>query len=261
MTVCAGCGTDNRDKARYCRGCARPLSPGAGPAPEDGAPAVAATRQRRRTPRETPADAAAMPVAGPTPRRVLVGLAVLVMGSAAVWWALQPAATPAAQPEVVAAPAVIASPVPLAVSTEVARPPAPVASSVHAAPEQPLAPALQSTQTPTATPARESKVPVERERVPRAGGRNAAPPAASPPREVARPAEPAAAAPVVAAAPAPAPAPLPVQTVDQTCADSSNFLTRDLCRVRACRNPAAAGDPVCVRFREMESASRNQTDQ
>ena len=66
---------------------------------------------------------------------------------------------------------------------------------------------------------------------------------------------------VNAPAPAPAPVPAPAQTVEQTCADSSNFLSRDLCRVRACRNPAVAGDPVCVRFREMEAANRSRMDQ
>lgn len=261
MTVCAACGTDNRDKARYCRGCARPLSPGAGPAPEDGAPAATATRQRRRTPHETPADAGAAPAAGATHRRVLVGLAVLVMGSAAVWWALQPGATTAAPPVVAVAPPVIAPPEPLAVSVEAVRPVAALSAPTQAAPEQAGVVGPQTGQSPVANATREPKVPVERERVPRAGPRNALQPAAVPPREAARPAEPAAATPVVAAASAPAPVPAPAQTVEQTCADSSNFLSRDLCRVRACRNPAVAGDPVCVRFREMEAASRSRTDQ
>lgn len=202
-------------------------------------------------------------MAGPSHRRVLVGLAVLVMGAAAVWWALQPAATPADQPAVAEVSPVIAPPVPLAVSAEAVRPPAPAASPVPAVPEQPSAPALQSTQTPTAPPAREPKAPAERERVPRASLRNGSQPAVTAPRDAVRPpTEPAAARPVVAAAaPTLAPVPAPAQTVDQTCADSSNFLTRDLCRVRACRSAAMASDPVCVRFREMETANRNRMDQ
>lgn len=203
-------------------------------------------------------------MAGPPHRRVLVGLAVLIIGAVAVWWALQPAATPAAQPVVAEVSPVIAPPGPLAVSTEVARPPAPVASPVQAAPEPSPAPVLQNTQTPTATPAREPRTSAERERVPRASPRNGVQPAVTAPRDAVRPlpTEPAAARPVVAAAaPTPVPVPAPAQTVDQTCADSSNFLTRDLCRVRACRSAAMASDPVCVRFREMETANRSRMDQ
>ncbi|MCU0927488.1 MAG: hypothetical protein MUF44_16275, partial [Hydrogenophaga sp.] len=54
----------------------------------------------------------------------------------------------------------------------------------------------------------------------------------------------------VAAAPPvpsePEPAPAPVASVDQRCASSGNFIARDVCRIRACGNPALAGDPVCV---------------
>ena len=68
-----------------------------------------------------------------------------------------------------------------------------------------------------------------------------------------------AAAPPSAAEPEPAPA--PVASVDQRCAGSANFIARDVCRIRACGTPALAGDPVCVRFREMEEANRNRTSQ
>lgn len=160
------------------------------------------------------------------------------------------------RPVVAVAPAVIEPPVPLAVSAERVSPPAPA----QAAPEQTHAGVLQPRPTPTATPERQLRAPAERERVHRAGPRNASPPAATSLRDAARPTEPAVATPV-AAAPAATPAPSPAQTVDQSCADSSNFLSRDFCRVRACRNPAMAGDPVCVRFREMEAASRRRMDQ
>lgn len=126
-------------------------------------------------------------------------------------------------------------------------------------PAQTGAVGLATGQKPTTTPVREPKGAAERERVARAGPRNAPSPAATAPREAVRPADPAAATPVVA--PVPAPVPAPAQTVDQICAGSSNFLSRDLCRVRACRNPAVAGDPVCVRFREMEAANRSRMDQ
>jgi hypothetical protein len=48
------------------------------------------------------------------------------------------------------------------------------------------------------------------------------------------------------------------RSVDQICADRGNFLTRDICRIQACGNPALASDPVCVRFRQMEQANRNR---
>lgn len=154
-----------------------------------------------------------------------------------------------------------APPVPLAVGAEPAPPIAALSAPAPAetVPAQTGAVGLAAGQKPAATPVREPKGAAERERVARAGPRNAPPPAATVPRAAVHPAEPAAATPVVA--PVPAPAPVPAQTVDQICADSSNFLSRDLCRVRACRNPAVAGDPVCVRFREMEAANRSRMDQ
>jgi len=62
--------------------------------------------------------------------------------------------------------------------------------------------------------------------------------------------------------PAPAPEPAapaaPPASADERCADRSNFITRDLCRIQACRDPALVADPVCVRFRAMEQANRNR---
>lgn len=69
--------------------------------------------------------------------------------------------------------------------------------------------------------------------------------------------EPVAPAPVAEAPPAPVVAPKP-RGVDETCADRGNFFSRDLCRIQACGNPALAGDPVCVRFRDMEAANRSR---
>jgi type IV secretory pathway VirB10-like protein len=61
-----------------------------------------------------------------------------------------------------------------------------------------------------------------------------------------------------AAALAAAKPPPPVQTVDTVCASSSNFIAREVCRTRECRNPAFTNDPVCVRFRQVEAANRRQ---
>ncbi len=75
---------------------------------------------------------------------------------------------------------------------------------------------------------------------------------------------PAATAPVSASV-APAPAPVAVTqvappSVDQLCAGSGNFLARDLCRIRECGKPSLASDPVCVRFRQMDEARRQQSN-
>lgn len=107
--------------------------------------------------------------------------------------------------------------------------------------------------------ARERRAQTEREKT---SPRNTRP-GAAPPRDPPRPAD---ANPVTGTAAPATPAvaaqtPTTGQTVDQSCADSSNFLTRDFCRVRACRNPAMAGDPVCVRFREMEATNRSRAAQ
>ncbi len=265
MTVCAACGTDNRDKARYCRGCARPLPSGLGPAPEPGAPAGTTTphRPQRRVPRETPEahPPAVAPVAGRSPRRGLAGLVVLALGLATVWWAVQPGAPSPAPPVPTPAATVLASPVSQAATAEVARPPVPASSPPQAVVAQHLVPASPSTVTSTAALAREPRAPAPPVRVQPPRPHKASASAPSPSRGAARPAQPAVNAAAAVPAAAAAPAPSPALTVDQTCAGSSNFLSRDFCRVRACRNPAVAGDPVCVRFREMEAASRRRMDQ
>ncbi|MGS5089934.1 hypothetical protein ACVC7V_25920 [Hydrogenophaga sp. A37] len=68
-----------------------------------------------------------------------------------------------------------------------------------------------------------------------------------------------AAASATAAAPAAAPATAGA-TVDQVCAGSGNFLARDFCRIRECGKPSFASDPVCVRFRQMDEARRQQSN-
>jgi len=52
--------------------------------------------------------------------------------------------------------------------------------------------------------------------------------------------------------------PPPVQTVDNICASSGNFIAREVCRTRECRSPAFTNDPVCVRFRQVEAANLRQ---
>ncbi|MFP8780250.1 hypothetical protein [Hydrogenophaga sp. RWCD_12] len=49
-------------------------------------------------------------------------------------------------------------------------------------------------------------------------------------------------------------------TVDQLCAGSTNVFARDFCRMRECGKPGYTNDPVCVRFRQMEEARRQETE-
>jgi hypothetical protein len=78
----------------------------------------------------------------------------------------------------------------------------------------------------------------------------ATPTAASPP-------QPPVATPAVATTGAAVPPAAPAATVELACAGSSNFFTRDLCRLRECGKASFSRDPTCVRFREMEEARRS----
>ena len=256
MTVCAACGTENRDKARYCRGCAQPLlpqTPNAQPAAAEPAP-----RKKRRRPVEGAASASGTPWW----KRPAAGWIVAV-GLAAGGWLLWPSPAP-----VRVAPAPAAAPVPVPSTTSTLSLPsqsAPALSVAGAMPGTTTA-AGPSMATPPATPPVATAPPVRSSVAERA----ASPPPRPPkPRPKAEP--PATAADTATTAPAASAAPVPVatppaspaaptrgQTVDERCADRGNFFTRDVCRVQACRNPALAGDPVCVRFREMEELNRQR---
>lgn len=254
MAVCAACGTENRDKARYCRGCACALQPVQGAVAEEAAPAAVTSRQRRqRTAGESPE--ARNPAAAGRPRRAVgVLMAVVVFGLGAAWWTMTQRAPASAPPVAVVATA--------DQTAQVVRPVPPTQATTSASGTLPsetitIATPTQAVASPNnGEVEREPRPAVERARTQRPAVRTAAPaPVAEP---SVRQAEPVAAAPVeVAQAPAP-PAPAPAQTVDQMCAGSSNFLTRDLCRARICRNGSYSGDPVCVRFREMEEESRRR---
>ncbi len=182
-------------------------------------------------------------------------MAVVALGLGAAWWATTQSAPASAPPVAVVATADQTAQVVRPVPPTQATTPAPAALSSE----------MLSTATPTQAVAAPTTGVVEREPRPAAERARTQSPAArtAAPAPVAEPSvgqtEPVAAAPVeVAQAPAP-PAPAPAQTVDQMCAGSSNFLTRDLCRARICRNGGFSGDPVCVRFREMEEESRRRS--
>ncbi len=250
--VCAACGAENRDKARYCRGCAQPLVPLApGAVPTAAAPE---RRSRSRTRRKA-ADRAAVPW-WKHPAAGWSVAAALAVGGLGAWWGLPGAQVPAAAaptaPVSVSAPALTAlptwpptAPVPSAAieSTVTAEQPVPVPAAASA----PLAgETVRATAAPLANRAPRTPKPRAEPSPPTAPAEAPAasrqPPNPASPAETAPPAAPAARTP----------------TVDERCADRSNFLSRDLCRIQACGNPALAADPVCVRFREMEAANRER---
>lgn len=265
MAVCAACGTENRDKAKFCKGCAQALVPLAAPAPvaasvERGPVCPACHAPNRRSATVCKSCGAALG-AGPSgaasnagaaqPRRGwawAVGSALLVaFGSA--WWlqAQSPAAPPApATPQRMAQPD-SASLQRVSVTTATVALPA---ATVPASAAQPESEALPR-PVPAKKEAKTAKTPTVRG--PTTAERQSAPPA-----------EPEAASAAADASQRQAGAgesdrtPASAGSVDQQCAGSSNFIARDFCRVRACSDGARAGDPVCVRFRQMEEANRQR---
>lgn len=244
-TVCTACGTENRDKARYCRGCARPLVPLGAPGASADTPAEAATpHQKTRRSRSRARRAARQ-------RRNTIrwglGAGVLVAGLLTWWlWPGDPPSESAAVAAVAPTPPEGASSA--ATLASLATAPTPAAGATRTVTTSPNTTDLQAVPAvPVAVPSRTKPTPTRPKPT-----TTAAAPAPEPVRS-----EPVAPAPVAEAPPTPVVAPKP-RGVDETCADRGNFFSRDLCRIQACGNPALAGDPVCVRFREMEAANRSR---
>lgn len=293
MAVCKACGTENRNKAKFCRGCAAPLPPEAastrgGALPEHICPtckvrnpAKARFCQACGVPLVPPSVAyhpmPELPGSGTRQRAgvLLVGV-VLVLASLGTWWKLSNTSDPAslaATPEAT---------VPVAPANEPA-PPAPVPAPEPAVPDLATASTAPGSEAhlSEAERLRLSLERLEREDQARSAAleQQRAAMAAEQRRraEQARRRAEATAAAATSPMPAPAPSPQPATatpaeaknettpppaasaaTVELACAGSTNFFARDLCRIRECRKPSFARDPICVRFREMEEASRRK---
>lgn len=50
------------------------------------------------------------------------------------------------------------------------------------------------------------------------------------------------------------------QTVEQACSGNTNFVMRQACLVRACLSASNAGDPTCIRHRQMEEERRRNSE-
>lgn len=291
MAVCEACGTKNRDKARFCLGCAQALAPltDAGPAVSTAAAVAPAGGPVQTCPVCQIANPLAatvckscrgslvpdvVKVAPAVSRPASQGLAFKALGmiglgllAVAVWWwgaqgitghALALSSSPPLSPA--AAPTLSAVPASTAVALGAAPAPPPVASVAadQAIPsaEEKAASEKASAKRLAAAQARRDQAARERaatEERARAAIVLEQQRADEAAREKAA-AEAAQRAVVVKAA-QPAPAPV-LKTVEQTCASSGNFFSRGACRLRTCGEASFAIDPVCVRFREMEAANR-----
>ena len=279
--VCPSCGKENRDQARFCRGCARPLDRPGGDAASDEVARERANRALRRARRrkrsgERPERPAWLRWAG----AITAGVLVLAAG----WWLGAHQSTPAPVQAAPLAGAPVASPsaTPTAGTAAPATAPQTVAEPVGAdaaSPNTPEAAAAvdrlrhsvelleqQDRERAAAQAAQRQKLALEQKRQEdarrRAEATSAAPPsahAAAPETPAVATSAPAAPAPVAAAAAAPS-ATRPAAGVDQLCADSGNVLARDFCRIRECGKAVFANDPVCVRFRQMDEARRREAE-
>lgn len=245
--VCRSCGTENREKARFCVGCAAPLTP---------VPAPASPRRSRsgRSRREgSRNDSTARSSAG---RWIGIGVVGAVALVSAIVWTLRPS---------VPSPATAMSP---SLAGDASAAPTGALPAGHPSLQEATAAAEARLQASLERLAREDREREELHRQEREAAakrlqseqaRRAASRVKDVPPPVAE--APAVAPPPPAPEPAPAPTPsparpAPVATVEQRCADSSNFFSRSVCQSRVCADPALAQDPVCRRLREIEQSSR-----
>jgi hypothetical protein len=280
--VCPSCGKENRDQARFCRGCARPLDRPGGDAGSDAVARERASRALRRARRRKRSGQRAeqQPAWWRWAGAMTAGVLVLAIG----WWLGAHQSTPAPVQAAPLAGAPVASPsaTPTAGTAAPATAPQTATEPVGAdaaSPNTPEAAAAvdrlrhsvelleqQDRERAAAQEQQRQKLALEQKRLEDARRRAGATPAvasthsgASEPAPVAAPA-PAESAPVAAAAAPPPPATRSVASVDQACADSGNVLARDFCRIRECGKAVFANDPVCVRFRQMDEARRREAE-
>ena len=286
MAVCKACGTENRNKAKFCRGCAAPLPPEAastrGGVPPDHVcptckvrnPAKARFCQACGVPLVPPSVAfhpmPELPGNGTRPRAglLLVGV-VLVLASLGTWWKLSntsdaaslvaaPEATVPAPANEPAAPAPAPTPEPTV--PDLATASTAPGSETHLSEAERLRLSLERLEredrarTAALEQQRAAMAAEQQRRAELARRRAEATAAAAAAASTPAPAsssQPATAAQAEAKTEAAPPPAASAATVELACADSTNFFTRDLCRIRECRKPSFSRDPICVRFREM----------
>lgn len=247
--VCRSCGTENRDKARFCVGCAAPLIPG---------PPEVSPRRTRSARAGSQGDHETTAVRSSAARWIGIGVVGAVILVSAIVWTLRPVATPSS-------PNGVPTPTPGVQAAVPNGTPAGGQNSLAeatAAAEARLQASLQRLAREDAE--REEMHRQEREvaarRLQAEQARRSAARAKDAPATQAE--APAPAAPL-AAVPEPAPAststpsrPAPVATVEQRCSEAGNLFSRSACQARVCADPSLAQDPVCRRLREIEQTNR-----
>lgn len=274
MTItCPACGFENRDKAHFCLGCAKPIQDPVTAAAEQAARRERASAARKRRRRRK------MPSPNRT-RLQQVFIAMGVVGALMLIGGLVNLLHHSASAPAIAAASATATPAPLT-----APPPAQAPAD---------APQDEATETGDAMPVdaverlRLSVEQIEREDRARAQAREAQVRAATAQRRRAddarAPTQPApteapgapasreaGSTPAQASATTPPPTGSSVpaapatragagSAVDQACVGAGNMLMRDLCRIRECAKPANAQDSTCVRFRKMDEERKAQDE-
>lgn len=256
MTVlCGACSAENRDAAKFCKGCGRkiaqawpqatPVATGAGAAALlQGSPALAPRAAAKRA----EAEKELTPMPAPPRARISngrwivgMGLGVVLLVLAAAWWGHRNKSQEIAEPAAATVDAAT-NPMPAAEST------APASASAAPASPSPFAP-LEPANKAEAAPVSQAAPPASSKQRKSEAKKQAAPPAA--------PA-------VEAAAPAslpPAPEPVRAPTPQESCA-GRNFVARAQCMAEQCARPDVARHPQCEAVRQqqrIEEEKRNPT--
>lgn len=257
--VCGACNTENRDAAKFCKGCGRkiaqawPQAPavaamsGSGDATLILGAAAPASSPASLPPKVQPPDAA-QPLHAPMPPRARIGNGRWIVGlgtgvallvAAAAWWGLHNRSQEINAPAAVALPPSQDAPArdvptpPLEGSVPLPPPaPVPEPAAVEAVAAQPPAAPVAPEAVPAVSAASaKARKPVAKKQ---------APPAPAPVLEVAAP-----------AAPAPVPEPVRVPTPQEACA-GRNFIARAQCLADQCAQPGLASHPQCEAVRRQQ---------
>jgi ribosomal protein L40E len=284
MLICQACGAENRDKARFCLGCAKALEspPEAAKAPPPQGPQQICSACQTSNPLAAtvckscrasliiepgavvPPLAAVAPGGSSSRTFALVGLVFVVLAAGAWWLGFlgRPGDTAMAANNLDASSANVAPAAVLATQAAASVPEA-LTGTAGATPAAVVAKASRSKQAPTASAKESRKQRIERLQQERAAAMEAQQQAALEQQRAALAKQ---RADQIAAqraaqeklAKVAVQAPVAARSVAQTCDTSGNFFAREVCKVKACGDAAFARDPVCVRFRQTEAENRKE---
>lgn len=283
--VCAKCGAENREKAKFCKGCGGKLAAGSSPEPVEGASSSRPAPPAPPPPDPLLTDAARVDVHpafehvternGLGSRKLMLISMLLVTSALMAWFYLHQQRTPSLSsslvpPTLATASAPPSANPPVAVVLEVNEPTvsAPATENTSSAAPPVVDPAAEAAEAErvnalNAHNARLNQRRLERERREKRERMLAAQEQARAARELeqqraeqARREARSTPVQTVVAVPTPAKPVAPAPTVARICAEAGNFFTREVCRARECLKTSQANDPICVDFRKLEEARR-----